>query len=127
MIVAGIGCRKGVDAAAVIAAVDAALRSHHLDRSALSALATTSFKRDEAAILAAAKQLGLGVIVIEDADADDAQDTLTHSDISLAVAGSPSVSESAALAAAGKDARLLGPRLITGAVTCAIAVSGAPA
>ncbi|PLP60447.1 cobalamin biosynthesis protein CbiG [Mesorhizobium loti] len=127
MIVAGIGCRRGVDAADVVAAVDAALRSHDLDRAALSALATTTFKQDEAAIFAAARQLGLEVIVVEGADGENAQDTLTRSDISLAVAGSSSVSESAALAAAGKDARLLGPRLITGAVTCAIAVSGASA
>lgn len=125
MIVAGIGCRKGVDAAGVLAAVDAALRSHDLDRAALSALATTTFKQDEAAIFAAARQLGLEVIIIE--GAEETQYTITRSDISLAVAGSPSVSESAALAAAGKDARLLGPRLIIGAVTCAIAVSGAPA
>lgn len=127
MIVAGIGCRRGVDAADVVAAVDAALRSHDLDRAVLSALATTTFKQDEAAIFAAARQLGLEVIVVEGANGGNAQDTLTRSDISLAVAGSSSVSESAALAAAGKDARLLGPRLITGAVTCAIAVSGASA
>ncbi|MFD9896625.1 cobalamin biosynthesis protein [Mesorhizobium sp. NPDC059025] len=127
MIVAGIGCRKGVDAAGVLAAVDAALLSHDLDRSALSALATTTFKQDEAAIFAAAELLGLEVIVVEDADAGNTQAGLTRSDTSLAVAGSPSVSEGAALAAAGKNARLLGPRLITGAVTCAIAVNGASA
>ncbi|CAM5661241.1 hypothetical protein MAUB1S_11531 [Mycolicibacterium aubagnense] len=127
MIVAGIGCRKGVDAAGVLAAVDAALLRHDLDRSALSALATTSFKQDEGAIFAAAELLGLKVIVVEDADAGNTQAGLTRSDISLAFAGSPSVSEGAALAAAGKNARLLGPRLITGAVTCAIAVNGASA
>ncbi|HEV2504717.1 MAG TPA: cobalamin biosynthesis protein [Mesorhizobium sp.] len=125
MIVAGIGCRKGVDAASILAAVDAALLSHDLDRSALSALATTTFKRDEAAIFTAAEQLGLDVIIVDGADETHA--ALTRSDISLAIAGSPSVSESAALAAAGKNARLLGPRLITGAVTCAIAVNGASA
>lgn len=125
MIVAGIGCRKDVDAGSVLAAVDAALRSHDLNRSALSALATTAFKRDEAAIFAAAEQLGLEVIVIE--GQDESEGTLTHSDISLAIASSPSVSESAALAAAGEKAHLLGPRLVVGAVTCAIAVSGDPA
>ena len=127
MIVAGIGCRKNVDAADVLAAVEATLRSHELDRSALSALATTGFKRNEAAIFDAARQLGLEVIVVESVDVSETRSTLTHSDTSLAVAGSPSVSENAALAAAGKDARLLGPRLVTGAVTCAIAVSGASA
>lgn len=126
MIVAGIGCRKGVDAADVIAAIDAALAGHGLGRSALSALATTAFKQDEAGIFAAAQELGLEVVVVDDDDVD-APSTLTRSDISLAIAGSPSVSETAALAAAGEGARLLGPRLIVGAITCAIATSGASA
>ncbi|NGO50535.1 cobalamin biosynthesis protein [Mesorhizobium camelthorni] len=50
--------------------------------------------------------------------------TLTHSARSQAVAGSPSVSEAAALAAAGEGARLLGPRIVVGQVTCALATSG---
>jgi len=40
------------------------------------------------------------------------------------VAGVPSVSETAALAAAGEGVRLLGPRIVVGPVTCAIAISG---
>jgi cobalt-precorrin 5A hydrolase len=46
---------------------------------------------------------------------------LTHSNLSQALAGTPSVSETAALAAAGSGARLAGPRLAVGRVTCAIA------
>ncbi len=45
----------------------------------------------------------------------------THSTLSQALAGTPSVSETAALAAAGSGARLAGPRLALGRVTCAIA------
>ncbi|MDQ0328562.1 MULTISPECIES: cobalamin biosynthesis protein [Phyllobacteriaceae] len=129
MIVAGIGCRKGADTASVIAAIDAVLAGHSLDRSALSVLATTTFKKDEVGIFAAARKLGLEVIVVEVTAADEpgGEDTLTRSEISLAIAGSSSVSESAALAAAGEGARLLGPRIIVGAVTCAIATSGASA
>ncbi|WP_204349170.1 cobalamin biosynthesis protein, partial [Klebsiella pneumoniae] len=84
---------------------------------------------DEVGIFAAARKLGLEVIVVEVTAADEpgGEDTLTRSEISLAIAGSSSVSESAALAAAGEGARLLGPRIIVGAVTCAIATSGASA
>lgn len=50
--------------------------------------------------------------------------THTRSLISQAVAGAPSVSEAAALAAVGPGGRLLGPRGVVGRVTCAIAIAG---
>jgi cobalt-precorrin 5A hydrolase len=268
MIVAGIGCRKGVSVAEVIAAVETALDTHGLAMGALSALATTAFKREEEAIFAAGRELGLPVVVVEDevlasmtpinesplrqsllpesaappltclpapaprvlrqaqdgegrlhqgfrqssalqdhrgsqsqtsspsAIAGDSSETLTtpsplrggrqgggqqhsnrrrggnllrrpasallpppsipplkgeggidvasydlcdghapsrrnegvgtltHSELSLALAGVPSVSEAAALAAAGAGARLYGPRIVVGPVTCALATSG---
>jgi cobalt-precorrin 5A hydrolase len=245
MIVAGIGCRKGVSMAEVIAAVEAALEAHGLVVGTLSALATTAFKREEEAILEAGRELGLPVIVVEGdallldepappltclpasspgergegrlhqgfrqsptlqdhhgsqsqtssprAIAGDSSETLTtpsplrggiegggqqhsnrrgdvplrrpdpafipppsipplkgegvidaapydqcdsrapgrknegtltHSARSQVIAGTPSVSEAAALAAAGEGSRLLGPRIVVGPVTCALATSG---
>jgi cobalt-precorrin 5A hydrolase len=201
MIVAGIGSRKGVSTAEVIGAVEAALEAHGLAVSALSALATTAFKQEEAAIFAAGSELGLPVVVVEvDALASmtptsdsslrqspllesavppltclpassprergeesrhdgfrqsptlqneshrhdqppssrsrgegpgrgmrgcsAAASTLTHSELSQTLAGTPSVSEAAALAAAGEGARLCGPRIVVGPVTCALAISG---
>ena len=56
------------------------------------------------------------------ADADPR--LLSRSEASRAATGSASASEAAALAAAGPSARLVGPRLAVGAVTCAIAVAG---
>ena len=50
--------------------------------------------------------------------------TLSQSAQSLAVTGTPSVSEAAALAAAGEGSRLLGPRIVVGNVTCALAIGG---
>jgi cobalt-precorrin 5A hydrolase len=189
MIVAGIGSRKGVSVAQVIAAVEAALDMHGLAVGALSALATTAFKREEEAIFAAGRELRLPVIVAEDEvplldvpappltclPASSPRERgegrlhqgfrqspalqvdrggqhqppsprsrgegpgrgmrsgaavvgmLTHSELSQARAGVPSVSEAAALAAAGAGARLLGPRIAVGPVTCALAISGAAA
>ena len=49
--------------------------------------------------------------------------TLTHSALSQKHAGVGSVSERAALGAAGQGARLLGPRIATGSVTCALATT----
>jgi cobalt-precorrin 5A hydrolase len=152
MIVAGIGSRRGVSTADVIAAVEAALETHGLDVGALSSLATTAFKREEEAIFAAGRELGLPVNVVEDETTrapvprplqggevpSEARwrgggqtrvetlqtATLTHSALSQTLAGTPSVSEAAALAAAGEGASLLGPRIVVGPVTCALAISG---
>ncbi|MEO5757170.1 MAG: cobalamin biosynthesis protein, partial [Mesorhizobium sp.] len=55
---------------------------------------------------------------------DEGAALLSHSDLSQTLAGTPSVSEASALAAAGRGAKLLGPRTVLGPVTCAIAISG---
>jgi len=218
VIVAGIGSRKGVSAAEVVAAVDAALREHGLVRAQLAKLATTGFKRGEAGIFEAGRMMGLEVVVVDvkelpppltpphkgegdqvgasaipsETEAREALDSpsplwggvrgggsgadhgavvaqspsrsraaldtsppdggeeggpssdrsappltclpassprergeeRTAPTLSLALAGVPSVSEAAALAAVGEGARLAGPRLATGRVTCAIAYGG---
>jgi cobalt-precorrin 5A hydrolase len=124
MIVAGIGSRKGVAATAVLAAIDAALAAHGLTRDQIDRLATAPLKRDEPALHAASVEIGLELVVVDDAALSVASPrTLTRSELSLAMTGAPSVSEASALAAAGPASRLLGPRLVVGSVTCAIAVS----
>jgi cobalt-precorrin 5A hydrolase len=124
MRVAGIGCRKGVGADEVLAAIDAALQAHALSRPSLDALATLASKDREAGLAEASHALGLSLLIMPNAmAAAAASQTLTHSSASLAATGLPSASETAALAAAGPNARLLGPRIVQGRVTCAIAVS----
>ena len=125
MMVAGIGSRKGVTASDVRAAVETALETHGLAVTTLSALATGEVKRDEEAIFVAGRDLALPVIVVDnDALQAVSSATISRSDLSQTHAGTPSVSEAAALAAAGKDAKLLGPRTVLGPVTCAIAFGG---
>lgn len=125
MIVAGIGCRKGVKTEEVLAAIETALDTHGLSAAALSALATAHFKRAEDAIAATGKALNLPLLLVDGAALRAVSlRALTLSQPSLAIAGTPSVSETAALAAAGQQARLLGPRVAVGPVTCAIAVTG---
>lgn len=125
MMVAGIGSRKGVSTGEVLAAIETALEAHGLAMTALSALATAPLKRDEDAIFAAGRELDLPVVVVEDEALKVASSgTLSRSDLSQTLAGTPSVSEASALAGAGAGARLLGPRTVLGPVTCAIAISG---
>ena len=115
MTVAGLGCRRGVSVAAVLAAVEAARGGRRLD-----ALATVQAKRGEPALAEAARRLGLPLLVGAVADGDPR--LISRSAASRAATGSGSASEAAALAAAGPAARLVGPRLALGPVTCAIAV-----
>jgi len=125
MIVAGLGCRKGVTGDEVLAAIRAALAAHALQTSDLEALAVPEQKTQEAGIHAAARELGLVVVVIGRAELENmASRTLTTSTPSLAATGAPSASEAAALAAVGKAGHLLGPRIALGPVTCAIASDG---
>lgn len=122
MMVAGIGCRKGVGERQVMEALASALSAHGLGLPALNAIATAEAKRTEPAIGDAARRLGLPLhIVRDDALQAVADGCLTASEHSRAISGLPSLSEAAALAAAGANAKLLGPRTVHGDVTCALA------
>lgn len=116
--VAGLGSRHGVNAAEVLAAVSAARAA--FGALELDALATLPAKAAEPGFAEAARCLGLPLL-IADAAVDGRLATL--SEASRAATGSGSASEAAALGAAGPSARLLGPRIVAGRVTCAIAVS----
>jgi cobalt-precorrin 5A hydrolase len=125
MIVAGIGCRKGVSADEVLAAINAALVHFSLDGARLAALATADLKLSESGIILASQRLGVPLHIIADSELKDAdRRSVTRSERARQAAGVGSVSEAAALAAAGSGSVLLGPRLIVGSVTCAIAAGG---
>ena len=124
--VAGIGCRSGVSAEQVEAALAAALGPGQ----SLSLIATPTAKGREPGIIAAAAARGVCLVLISQSDLEAANaGTLTHSDHSMAAMNVHSVAEAAALAGAGPQSRLLGPRIAVGPVTCALAcrVAGAPA
>jgi cobalt-precorrin 5A hydrolase len=121
MIVAGIGCRRGVSAHEVKAAIEAALTRVP---PRLELIAIPASKSEESGVFAAAKSLGVGVTLISQADLEQASKrTLTRSARSLAEMNVHCVSEAAALAAAGTSSKLLAPRIALGPVTCALAES----
>jgi cobalt-precorrin 5A hydrolase len=124
MIVAGIGCRRNTSAPDIEAAVRAALAQAGLTTNALTAIATTAAKHDEAGIETAAANLGVNVVLVAEGDLKAVGSrTETKSERVLALTGVPSVAEAAALAAAGPLARLISPRLVLGSATCALAAS----
>lgn len=117
MIVAGFGFRTD----ATTASLEAALRA--TGAHPVTALATLSSKAAQLAPLA--QRLNLPLIAI---DALTGIATPTQSPASLAAHGTGSVAEAAALAAAGLNARLIAPRILSPdrLATCALAESPSP-
>ncbi|MGI4951013.1 MAG: cobalamin biosynthesis protein [Janthinobacterium lividum] len=112
-ITAGIGCRRGCEAAEIVGLIQAA---GHPDQ-----LAAPASKRDEAGLLKAAAMLGLPLIFVDDDALAAAQaQCLTHSAVALRVTGHASIAEASALAGGGK---LLGPRIASANATCALATN----
>ena len=122
MIVAGVGCRKGAQAADIAAVIAAAFARAGLAATALGLIATTAAKGGEPGIAAAASAIGVPLVLIPQDDlAAAGARTVTRSARVIALAGVPSVAEAAALAAAGPAARLIVPRVAVGPATCALA------
>ncbi len=126
MIVAGVGCRRGAAAPNIEAVIRAALDRAGIASHALDCIATTAAKNSETGIVTAAAKLGVDLVLIPEAELQAANDrTATRSGRALALTGVHSVAEAAALAAAGPSSRLISPRLVMGAATCALAASEA--
>jgi cobalt-precorrin 5A hydrolase len=122
VIVAGIGCRKGVPAADIEAAIGAALERAGRPLARIDLIATAASKRKEKGIADAASARGAPLVFVAPADLEIASARgATWSDRVLALAGVPSVAEAAALAAGGSKAKLILPRIVLGPVTCALA------
>jgi cobalt-precorrin 5A hydrolase len=125
MIVAGLGYRKGASATEIESALSAALLCQ-CEGGKLDCMAVPSSKAGEQGLLAAAAARELDIVPIpQDALEAASPRALTFSARSSAVMNVPSVAECAALAAGGPRARLLGPRIAVGRVTCALALEEA--
>ena len=110
VIVAGIGCRRGCPAEAIVALVRQA--------GGAAVLAAPAWKRDEAGLVEAAGLLGMKLEWVEDAALAAVQALCpTRSATVARVTGHASVAEAAALAGGG---RLVVERFGGGWVTCAL-------
>ncbi|MEV0599091.1 cobalamin biosynthesis protein [Streptomyces sp. NPDC050315] len=128
----GIGARPGVPAEELTALVGAVLAEAGLPLAAVRALATVDARAREPGLRAAAALLGVELLAYPPAVL--ASVPVPHpSDTVLAAAGTPSVAEAAALAAAGPGGTLAVPKRKAapadgGAAraTCAVARRAAP-
>jgi cobalt-precorrin 5A hydrolase len=122
MIVAGVGCRKGVQPAEVKAVILAALEQVGIAVSELRLIATIDTKSREKGIEVAASVMRVPLVLVTPADLVAVSTRVaTRSERVEALVGVPSVSEAAALAAGGPSARLIAPRIVAGPATCALA------
>jgi cobalt-precorrin 5A hydrolase len=123
IVAVGLGCRAGVEGAAIAALVRRALAEFRPPEGDLR-LFTLAEKGDEPGLIDAAWLLAapLTALPLEALQAQAAR-VLTRSEAVTARFGVPAVAEAAALAGAGEGGRLLGPRIAEGGATCAVAVS----
>lgn len=115
MRIAGIGCREGAPLAALAAALEAA----EAVAGRAAAIATIAARVPEARVLAEARRLPLRIVPVANVA------TPTQSPRILALHGTGSVAEAAALAGAGPGARILARRVASacGRATAAIAIT----
>lgn len=120
--VAGIGFRRGTDAAEIAGLIGSALGRVGASRDDLGAIATAADRAEEPAIRDAAAAFGLSPLPITPAalGACDGR-VLTRSSRIERLRGVGSLAEAAALAALGPDARLALPRIASPGATCALA------
>lgn len=98
-VVVGVGAGRGVAAAEVLALVRSVLAEAGVPEPSVTALATVDGKAGEPGLVAAAARLGVPLVTY-DARTLAAVDVPSPSAAPLAAAGTPSVAEAAALAAA---------------------------
>ncbi|MGJ5045120.1 MULTISPECIES: cobalamin biosynthesis protein [unclassified Bradyrhizobium] len=122
MIALGIGCRRAADVADIEAVIAHALSLARLAPADVAVLATAADKASEPGVICAAQRLGRPLVAIASADmAAVADRAITRSDRVRCLKGVPSVAETAALAAAGVNARLILVRVANAVATCAVA------
>ena len=116
----GVGCRRGVPAGEVEAALRAVLADEGLALASVLCLGTVAEKQDEEGLLAAAAALGKGLYFFSAGDLAEVATPNPSARVAERM-GTPSVCEAAALLLSGSDALLVEKRVV-GNVTLAIAV-----
>ena len=119
----GLGCRKGVEARAILAHVERVFARQGLARQSVAAVGTATIKRDDPGICAAAAALGPEVVFYEP-EALARVEAAGQSETVKRRTGTGSVCEAAALLLSGA-AELVVPKVKSTSVTCAVALKPA--
>ena len=120
----GIGCRRGTPAEAVAKAAQEILRRSGVFREALSGVASIDLKRDEAGLLAFAKEWDLPLSFFTADELASARGQFSSSAFVREVTGVDNVCERSAVLLAGENGRLLAGKESGGGVTAALGIRG---
>ncbi|CCD94009.1 putative CobE protein [Bradyrhizobium sp. ORS 375] len=122
MIALGIGCRRDASLDAIESVIAQALAAAKLAVDDIAVVATADDKLREPGVIEAAKRIGRPLLGLTENELSAVADlAVTRSDLVQRLKGVPSVAETAALAAAGRNASLIMPRLANASATCAVA------
>jgi len=125
VLVLGVGCERGTDAANLIELAEMALAGAGLAAGAVACVASLDLKMDEDAVLAVADRLGVPARYFSAAELEAEASRLANpSDIVFREVGCHGVAEGAALAAAGAQGLLIVEK--RAAKRCTVAVARAP-
>lgn len=119
-IVAGVGCKKGTDPAKLIEAIDDALETAGVDRRALRCVASAEIRRDEPAVLEAARHFGAELFFASLAEIAAVESRFGSSDFVREKIGVGAICEPAAYLAAGRSGKMLLPKRKGKGITIAL-------
>ncbi|MGY8999129.1 MAG: precorrin-3B C(17)-methyltransferase [Rhodospirillales bacterium] len=120
----GIGCERGIARNELEAFIHDTFIKYDLGINSLSCIATIDIKEDEAAIRFVANRIDVPVRLFNAGELEKETPRVgSPSDYVFETVGTHSVSEAAALAAAGPNAKLIVSKQKRGGMTCAVALS----
>jgi cobalt-precorrin 5A hydrolase len=119
-LIVGVGCRRGVSAAAILAAIRESLSACRAKPADVRLLASVDIKKNEKGLLAAAARLRIPLVFIASDEIRQTRRKFSISRVAREKMGLPAVAEPAALLA-GRRTRLLVPRIARRGVTVAVA------
>jgi cobalt-precorrin 5A hydrolase len=122
-VIVGIGCRRGMPAERIVAAVRAALTDTGVALDEVRLLASADIKADEAGLLAAAEALGVPIRFIAAEEIRASLREFSHSDFVAQKVNLPAVAEPAALLA-GRRTRFICRKKTYNGITIALAREG---
>ncbi|MHC4404715.1 MAG: cobalamin biosynthesis protein [Planctomycetota bacterium] len=119
-LIAGVGCRKGIVAERIVAAIHSAVTAAGVAVEDIRLLASADVKRDEPGLFEAARRMDIPLRLLASDTIRNSVRSFAHSDFVQEKVGLPAVAEPAALLA-GRRTQLLLPRRTYHGVTVALA------
>jgi cobalt-precorrin 5A hydrolase len=111
-LIAGIGCRRGVGAAALRGALEEVFKDNRLSPLRLRSIASIDIKKDEPGLLELAETLGLPLLLYSAEELNAAAGEFSGSAFVRDVTGTDNVCERAAILGAGGKGRVIVPKQI---------------